>query len=116
VPDVTRRYEVVYIFDSALEEAAVNERLAKFHALLGRGLQINVTHWGKRSLAYPLKHHQTGYYAVTQFEAAPDVLPEFERAIKLDEGVLRHLTVLLEGEMPAPMPVEAPVRAEEDEE
>lgn len=113
---MTRRYEVVYIFDSALEEPAVGERLAKFHALLGPDVQVNVTHWGKRSLAYPIKHHQTGYYAVTQFEAAPAVLPEFERAIKLDEAVLRHLTVLLEGEMPAPLPVEAPVGAEEDEE
>ena len=31
---MTRQYEVVYIFDSALEEAAINERLARFHALI----------------------------------------------------------------------------------
>ena len=30
---MTRQYEAVYIFDSALEEAAINERLARFHAV-----------------------------------------------------------------------------------
>jgi len=116
---VTRRYEVVYIFDSALEEAAVNERLTRFHALLP-GAQPNVNHWGKRTLAYPLKRHETGYYVVTQFEIEPTALPEFERAIKLEDGVLRHLMVQLDGEMPAAIPVEAPVAtaaaAEEDDE
>jgi len=115
---VTRHYEVVYIFDSALDEAAVNERLARFHTLLP-GTTPNVNHWGKRTLAYALKRHETGYYVVTQFEAEPTALPEFERAVKLEEGVLRHLTVQLEGEMPAPIPAEAaPVAAvaEEDDE
>lgn len=115
---MTRHYEVVYIFDSALDEAAVNERLARFHALLP-GTTPTVNHWGKRTLSYALKRHETGYYVVTQFEAEPKALPEFERAVKLEEGVLRHLTVQLEGEPPAPIPAEAPVVAaaaeEEDE-
>ena len=89
---MSRRYEVVYIFDSALEEPAVTERLGRFHALLG-GAQPAVNHWGKRTFAYPLGRHETGYYVVTQFEAEPTLLPEFERAVKLEEGVLRHLTV-----------------------
>jgi small subunit ribosomal protein S6 len=111
---VTRRYEVVYIFDSALEEPAVNERLGKFHALLGGTPTVN--HWGKRTLAYPLKRHETGYYVVAQFEAEPTQLPEFERAVKLEEGVLRHLTVQIEGEMPAAVPAATTVGAEEDDE
>lgn len=113
---MTRRYEVVYIFDSSLDEAAVNERLARFHSLLGADVQPTVNHWGKRSLAYPIKRRETGYYVVSQFEVAPAVLPEFERAIKLEESVIRHLVVQIEGEMPRPMPVEAAVGAEEEEE
>lgn len=115
---VTHRYEVVYIFDSALEEPAVSEKLAKFHALLGEGVQVNVNHWGKRTLVYRLKRHDTGYYVVAQFEAEATVLPEFERAIKLDEGVLRFLLVRAEGEAPAPLPAEAAVAVgvEEEEE
>jgi small subunit ribosomal protein S6 len=115
---VTRRYEVVYIFDSALEEPAVSEHLSRFHALLGDGVQVAVNHWGKRTLAYPIRRHQSGYYAVARFEVESAVLPEFERAIKLDESVIRFLVVLVEQEPPAvPVAVEpAVVGTEEDEE
>ena len=113
---MVRHYEVVYIFDPALDEAAVNERLTKFHALLGGGVTPKVHHWGKRQMAYSIKRHETGYYVAEQFEADSTVLPEFERAIKLEEGVIRFLTVLIEGEMPAAVPVESAVAAEEDDE
>ena len=103
---MTRHYETVYIFDSALEEAQVNERLERFHALLTTPdaptpIQ-SVNHWGKRQLAYAIKGKEIGYYVVTQFEAPAVQLPEYERAIKLDDGVLRHLLVLNEGEAPRP--------------
>ena len=113
---MTRQYEVVYIFDSVLEEAAINERLARFHALIqvpeAEAPQVN--HWGKRSLAYPIKKHETGYYVVARFDAEPTALPEFERAIKLDEGVMRFLVVVNEGAQP--VPVTAGKSDEEDEE
>ncbi len=113
---MTRQYEVVYIFDSALEEAAINERLARFHALIQQaGVEApQVSHWGKRTLAYPVKKHETGYYVVAKFDAAATALPEFERAIKLDEGVLRHLVVVSEGAQP--VPVTAGKTDEEDDE
>ena len=113
---MTRRYETVYIFDSALDETAVNERLARFHALLGPEVQPTVSHWGKRTLTYKIRHKEVGYYVVAQFEAEPAVLPEFERAIKLEEGVLGFLVVLIEGEQPRTVPAETAVGAEEDDE
>jgi len=115
---VTRRYEVVYIFDSALEEPAVNERLARFNALLGEGTEVGTSHWGKRTLAYPIKRRDVGYYVVSKFEAATELLPEFERAIKLDESVLRFLVVLAEEyAVTARVPMEGAVApAEEDDE
>jgi small subunit ribosomal protein S6 len=114
---MTRQYEVVYIFDSTLEETAINERLTRFHALLQQptGSEApQVNHWGKRTLAYPVKKHETGYYVVAKFDADPTVLPEFERAIKLDEGVLRFLVVVSEGAQP--VPVTAGKSDEEDDE
>lgn len=93
-----RQYEAVYIFDSALEETAINEKLARFHALIQQPGEdtIKVNHWGKRTLAYPIKKRETGYYVVANFEAKAAALPEFERAIKLDDGVLRFLVVVTE--------------------
>ncbi len=65
-----------------------------------------VEHWGKRQLAYPINKHDNGYYVVVQVRTDPESLPEFERAIKLDEQVLRHLVVLSEGELPTPRSAE----------
>jgi small subunit ribosomal protein S6 len=114
---MTRRYETVYIFDSALEEPQVNEKLERFHALItkdSKGTVGNVAHWGKRTLTYRLKKKDTGYYVVVQFETEPALLPEYERALKLDESLLRFLTVVNEGE--PPKPVEAPAIAALEEE
>ena len=113
---MTRQYEAVYIFDSALEEAAINERLARFHTLIQKpdAEAPQVNHWGKRTLAYPIKKHDTGYYVVAKFDTTADTLPEFERAVKLDEGVLRFLVVVSEGEQPVPVGV-AKADEEDDE-
>src|SRR5438094_6759091 len=97
---MARRYETVYIFDPALEEPAITERLERFHALLtkdAKGAITNVAHWGKRTLSYPIKKKDTGYYVVAQFETAAELLPEYERAVKLEEGVVRFLVVVSEG-------------------
>jgi small subunit ribosomal protein S6 len=112
-----RQYEAVYIFDSALEEPAITEKLTRFHALIPQsgGEAIKLNHWGKRTLAYPIKKRETGYYVVANFEAAPSQLPEFERAIKLDEGVLRHLVVVNEHDY-TPVRDAADRSAEEDDE
>lgn len=115
---MTHRYEVVYIFDSALEEAQVNEHLERFHALLQTPESPEpvrqVNHWGKRTLAYPIKRREVGYYVVVQFETLPQQLAEFERLIKLDESVIRHLVVIDEGATPAV--VRAPSEEETEEE
>lgn len=114
---MTRRYETVYIFDSALEEPAITEKLQRFHGLLtrdGKGAVTNASHWGKRTLAYPIKKKDTGYYVIAQFETAGELLPEYERAVKLDESVLRYLVVLNEEEA-KPMPTPAPASSDEEE-
>jgi small subunit ribosomal protein S6 len=113
---MTRRYETVYIFDSALEEPAITEKLQRFHGLLatdGAAATPTVNHWGKRTLAYPVKKKETGYYVVAQFETAPNRLPEFERAVKLDESVLRFLVIAAEGEQPRPPRVSTPAPDDE---
>ncbi|MFN2326350.1 MAG: 30S ribosomal protein S6 [Gemmatimonadales bacterium] len=100
---MVKPYEVVYIFDSTLEEAAISQKLEQFHALIAvDGSEPPVlNHWGKRTLAYPVKKRETGYYVVATLETNPELLPEYERALKLDEAVLRFLVVLNE-EPPTP--------------
>ena len=114
-----RNYEVVYIFDAALDEAAINGKLERYHALVtgeGRGEVLAVDHWGTRQLAYPIRKKASGYYVVAQFRTDPTSLVEFERALKLDEELMRHLVVLHEGEPTAPMSVAVARARTEDEE
>jgi small subunit ribosomal protein S6 len=115
---MARPYEVVYILDPALDDEAIKSKLDHFHSLVpspgGEAPQLN--HWGRRTLAYSIKKRDTGYYVVANFSTETNLLPEFERAIKLDEGVLRHLVVLNE-EPPTPPNYAAvkPADAEEEE-
>ena len=105
---MSRQYEAVYVFDSALEDSAITEKLSRFHALIGATGDITVDAWGRRQLAYKIGTKETGYYVVARFEADATLLPEYERAIKLDDGVIRHLITLHEHDLGAP-----PMTAEE---
>ena len=101
-----RDYEVVYIFKSALGTEDIDARLQRYHEkiLAAEGSEITaVEHWGKRQLAYPIDRNENGYYVVAQFSTEPGALPEFERLLKLDDEVLRHLVVLSEGELAVPI-------------
>jgi small subunit ribosomal protein S6 len=100
---VPRHYEAVYIFDSTLEDTAITDKLNRLHGLLGlKDEGTKVDHWGRRQLAYPIGPRENGYYVIARFDAEPTALPEYERAMKLDEGVVRYLVTLFEHEVGAP--------------
>lgn len=99
---MTREYEAVYIFDSALEDAAITDKLGRHHGLLNLSEDPKLDIWGRRQLAYKIGRHENGFYAVARFAADPTTLPEFERALKLDDGVIRYLISLYEHELGVP--------------
>ncbi len=111
-----KEYEIVYIFDSAIEEPAVTEKLDRYHALIAGeagGEVTAVDHWGRRPLAYPIADKDNGYYVVVHANTAADRLPEFERLLQLDEGLLRYLIVINDaGLTTSPAPI---VEASDDE-
>ncbi|MDP2498286.1 MAG: 30S ribosomal protein S6 [Candidatus Palauibacterales bacterium] len=118
-----RDYEVVYIFNSELEDEDVESRLDSYHERLtddGSGEVTAVEDWGKRQLAYPIEDQENGRYVVAQFSIEPEALDEFERVLKLDGDLLRHLVVLHEGELPTPpsarRPGAGPDEGDEEEE
>ena len=115
-----RTYEAVYLFDASLEDAAINDKLARFHGLLRISGEPAVQHWGRRQLAYKIGTKETAYYVVTRFDAESGGMSEYERALKLDDGVIRYLLSLHEHELGAPPMTEEELaaqrrREEEDE-
>lgn len=113
-----RDYEAVYIFDSTLEEPAINEKLDRYHGLVAgedAGEVAAVDHWGRRQLAYPIEDRENGYYVVAHFSTTAERLPEFERIMQLDEQLLRYLIVINEGDLQtSPAPLEEPKDEDED--
>lgn len=99
---MSRPYEAVYLFDSTLEDTAIAEKLTRLHALLGTTEDMQVDHWGRRQLAYKIGPRESAYYVIARFGAESNVLPEYERALRLEEGVIRYLLTLHEHELGAP--------------
>lgn len=106
---MSRDYELALIVDSQLPEGGVEETIKRYEDFLtGQDATVvNVDRWGMRKLAYEIRKHQQAVYTFVQFQAEPGMLPELDRACKLDESVLRHMVVLVEAEAPAPAEVEA---------
>lgn len=88
-----RKYEIMYILRSTLEESdrkAEIEKLAKL--LTSNGAKVSKTdEWGLKDLAYEIKKEKKGYYVVLKVEAEPAALKEFDRLTKIDNNVLRYL-------------------------
>jgi small subunit ribosomal protein S6 len=114
---VPRPYETVIIFDSALEDAQVQEKLQRLVGLVAPngGDSVTIDVWGKRKLAYPIEKKEQGIYAVIRYETEPPSLTEFERVMRLDEQVLRQLTVV-NPVLPAPAAAQQARGAETEDE
>lgn len=88
-----KKYEIMYILKSSLDDAARRAEVEKLHGILtSNGAKIvNVNEWGLRDLAYPIKKENKGYYVVIKIEAENVALNEFTRLTKFDNNVLRNL-------------------------
>lgn len=116
------RYEMIYIIDTGLEEAARKELIEKVSALIekngGEIEKVDET-WGKRRLAYAIDYKTEGWYVLVTFKAPAELPRELERNLQINENVLRYLVVKLVEKRSSvkprtnrPAPVEAPAEAE----
>lgn len=94
-----KKYELMYIVNANLEEAARAELIEKMHAILtDNGATIeNVDEWGLREFAYEINFMKQGYYVVTTFKAPDSTgIDEFDRLALINKDIVRHLIVKLE--------------------
>ena len=90
-----RDYEVLYIVRADLDEDKVQDAVKRVNTLIQRsgGMPERTSLWGKRKLAYEVKHQKDGYYVLQDFQHDPDRIGELESGLKITEEVLRHLIV-----------------------
>jgi small subunit ribosomal protein S6 len=93
-----RKYETFFIMDPDLPDevnAIVDEKLKSVVSSKG-GMVLTYTPWGKKKLAYPVKKRTRGHYILMEYAGGPDLVAELERNMRLDERVLKFITVKLQ--------------------
>jgi len=96
---VMREYESIFVLDPEVEDSQVDVEVAKIRDIVteGSGEILEVQKWGRRKLAYEVNKKKEGIYTLVRFKAGAEVLAELNRRFRLNESLLRHLTVLYEG-------------------
>ena len=97
----TRRvYETIVVLHPELDDEGVEAQVTNVTSLLeGKGAEIlRSERGGKRRLAYPIKKQRYGYYNLLHFRAEAEVLEELDRMYRLNEQIIRHLTVRFDKE------------------
>ncbi|AEB10424.1 30S ribosomal protein S6 [Desulfobacca acetoxidans] len=89
------RYETIFIINPDLGDDETHSVIDKFTGIVGaqNGVQLKLEDWGRRRLAYKIKKFHQGYYVLLDFAGVPAGLAEFERNLKIDDRILRFLSV-----------------------
>ena len=89
------QYETVFILTPVLSDEQTKEAVAKFKGILTEGGAeiLNEEMWGLKKLAYPIEKKSTGFYAMLEFKADPQLISKLEVNYRRDERVLRYITV-----------------------
>ena len=95
-----RKYEIMFIVKATMEEDAIKKTSEDVQKLINKkpSKVIEFKEMGRKKLAYPIKKEVSGYYFVMTVEADHETIAEFDRKVSINENVLRHLIIKVEGE------------------
>jgi len=100
-------YENVFIARQDISGAQVDQLADGFTQLIAeQGGQVKKReYWGLRNLAYRMNKNRKGHYILFNIEAPPAAIAELERTMRINEDVLRYLTLRIEkiDENPSPI-------------
>ena len=89
-----RPYETVVIFDATLPDDAIKSESGKLEEFFRKNAEFEKTEvMGKKYLAYPIRKKKTGIFHLYLYNGDGDVAGKLEKHLKLNETVLRHLSV-----------------------
>ena len=113
-----RRYETIVIVDPDLGEEQREGVFDKIRELIPQkgGLVVEFDEWGGRKLAYEIKKKQRGYYVRIDYCGGGDLVSEMERQFRIDDRVMKYMTILLDTEADMERIQEAMTQAEQEAE
>jgi small subunit ribosomal protein S6 len=91
-------YEMIYILTPELDEAGLDAANQRVRGMLEtRNAEVtSLDVWGRRRMAYAIARQRDGYYVLARFKMTADQADGLERALRLNENVLRHLLIRLD--------------------
>ncbi len=96
-----REYETTVIVQPEISDEGVQEICTRMSALLDKheAQRLGLDDQGKRKLAYEIRKFQKGHYLCLSYLDTGKVVPELERTLRLEESILRFLTVQVDPEV-----------------
>ena len=93
-----KSYETTFILESEVLEEDLEKIIERYKAFIEEQdvNVIKIDNWGKRKLAYEINNNTYGYYIYIRFDGPEDTIAKLERHYKLDEQVIRYLTIHLD--------------------
>ena len=89
------KYEVLYILNASLDDAAKDEIIERFKGVVTNagGEVAGVDKWGVKKLAYEINFKSEGYYVLMTFTAPAEIPAEIERQMRISDDVMRFIVV-----------------------
>ena len=100
-------YESTFIARPDISSQQVDGLAEQFREILTEsgGEVAKTEYWGLRSLAYRIKKNRKGHYYFMNIDAPPEAIASMERTMRINEDVIRYLTVRVDEHDPNPAPL-----------
>ena len=91
-----REYEFNFVVQPEITDEGIARICERFEGIVERAgdIRLHYDELGRRRLAYEIRNFQKGHYLALHFLSNGKVVPELERAARIDDSILRFLTVV----------------------
>jgi small subunit ribosomal protein S6 len=98
---VKNTYELTYIVNAVINDDQIKDLVNRVSSYISEsgGEIIETDEWGSRRLAFPIQKKRNGYYVNMYFHASGAVIARLERALEIDDNILRYLTLRMDAKM-----------------
>jgi small subunit ribosomal protein S6 len=101
--DADLTYDLTVLLDSELPEEQRERILADVEAMVAEtGTIVSAHDWGKRKMAYEIRHKTDADYHLVQFHGPRELLERLDRTLRITDGVVRYRIIKLRPGTPAP--------------
>ncbi len=93
-------YEIMFIVKATLDETALGNTTKELQKIItdSKGKVVEFKEMGRKKLAYPIDKEVSGFYYLMNVDADSQTIKEFDRRLRINENILRHLILKKESE------------------